>query len=390
MRRKIVAATAISTLIVMSAGCGEKTDYRERLLKLQEQSKKELAKMEATYKAEIVSYKQKLALNEKELRSKVDELAEARRRLAGGRARPAMAARPSLATAEKEAKGAAVKPAAPSEVPEVKAPAGSPDLPKEISLIEQFMLDYGDSIEEGRREQYQKDFAALLAQLRAQAQVEPAARRKERFLAGLREKIEAATDEEEKQSLENRMEKIKNASGEDLEGALDYYQRLDNNNYLNWLMDEYGISRDEMSSYGITPPPRTSWGPDIKEITYNLNSFVADYAPLIAEEQRAQYQKDFNDLLGDLSTRPTDAQVIQRKNQMLADLQARYAAAPENEKQRIERRIQRLEGSDIDSLRPRIQMDKARAIYELSEKYGIPRSELRESGVMVRGWRRGR
>ena len=383
MYAKATLWIGVSAALLMSTGCGRNENYRERFIKLQEQSRKEIARLEALYTAQIESYKQKLASREKELRARSGELAEAKRRFVEKKIRPAMSALSTRELEQKKAKVTAVQPGAQSEGSTETASAEPSAIPKNISLLEQFTLEYENSIEEGRKEQYRKDFGSLLAELRAQAQKEPAQRTRERMVGRLRERINAETDAEDKELLENRLAKIENASPEDLEGTLDYYQQFDNNQEINRLMDEYTISRDELRDYGITPPPRIRWGPDVKEIANNLNSFVENYEPLVAEGERDQYQKDFNDLIANFSTRPTDEQVLQRRNQMMGDLQAQYAAATESAKQRIQRRIQRLEATDLDSLRRRVQMEKAREIGTISDKYGIPRSELRQSGITI-------
>lgn len=390
MLARTIVCIGISTALLTSAGCGKRDDYRERFIKLQEQNRKEIVKLEAMYTAQIDTYKQKLAARERELRARGTELAEAKRRSVEKKIRPAASALSARELGQKKALATAVQPGAQPEGTAETSPTGISAIPGNISMLEQFVSEYENSIAEGRQDKYQKEFGAFLASLRAQAQKEPALQRKERTLGDLRDKIAAETDEDEKEELGNRMEKIKNASGEDLEGILNHYQQLDNNEELGRLMAEYNISRDELSDYGITPPPRTRWGPEIKEITNNLNAFVQDYAPLVPEGQREQYRKDFNDAISNMSTRPTDEQVIQRKNQMMGELEAQLAAAPENEKQRIQRRMQGLEETDLDNLRQRVQMEKARGIRDLSEKYGIPRSELQQSGVMVPRGRRNR
>lgn len=388
MRVKNIALATLLALIFTAPGCGKREDYRARLAQLQEEQRRETAGLEAKYNAQIESYKQRLADREKELLAKSGELAEVKKQISQQPARSAAAA--DAAKQEQRAKAAAAKPdggmGGAAGTPQPKLPP----MAKELSLLEQFTLEYENGIEDGRKEIYQKELGSLLANLRAQAQNEPAPQRKEKALNELREKIAAETDEDARQELENRMGKINNASAEDLEGVLNYYRQLDNNAELSRLMDEYNISRDELRDYGITPPPRTRWAPELKEVTNNLNSFVEDYASLVPEDQREQYRKDFNDVLSNMLTRPTDDQVIQRKNQMLADLQTRYASADERNKDRIQRRIQRLESTDLDGLRRRMQMENSRGIGDLAEKYGIPRDELYQSGVMPPRTRRGR
>lgn len=385
MRTENVVLATLLALLLAAPGCGKRADYQARLTELQEKHRKELAGLEAKYNTQIESYKQRLAAGEKELLAKSGEMAEVKRQLAQQRTQPLTPAA-DAAKQEKNARAAAGK---------AQAGAGGaaetvPPMAKNLSLLEQFTLEYENGIDEARRERYRKDLGSFLAGLRAQARGEPAPQRKEKALGELREKIAAETDEDERQELATRMEKIKGASAEDLEGVLNYYQQLDNNAELGWLMEEYDISRDELRDYGIAPPPRTRWGPEAKEIVNNLNAFVDGYAPLVPAEQREQYRKDFNDAISSLSTRPTDEQVLQKKSQMLADLQAQYAAAEEGGKNRIQRRIQRLESTDVDSLRRRVQMENARGIRDIAEKYGIPHSELRQAGVTAPHTRRGR
>jgi hypothetical protein len=378
--------TAVLALFFTAPGCGKKSDDQARFTRLQEEHRKEIAALEARHAAQIEGYRRQLADREKELLAKSSEMAEAKRRLSERPATPAAAA----PKREQKAKAAAEKAASPKEDAAETAQPEPPPMAKNLSLLEQFTIEHENEIDEGRKERYQKELGSFLAKLREQAQNEPALQRKERTLGELREKIEAETDADEREELENRMEKIENASAEDLAGVLDYYQRLDNNAELSHLMEEYNISRDELWDYGITPPPRTRWGPEIKEVAANLNAFVDDYAPLVPEDQREQYRKDFNDVVSNLSKRPTDEQVLQRKNQMLADLRARYAAADESSRDRLQWRIERLESRSLDSLRRRVQMENAREIRGIAEKYGIPRSEMYQSGVMVSRRRRRR
>lgn len=389
MRTSSMALTALFALLFAAPGCGKREDYQASFTKLREEQRKEIAGLEARYAARIEDYKHKLADREKELLAKSSEMAEVKKRLSRQQMRPVTPVA-AITEQEQKAKATAAKPGARTDGSAGTARTEPPPMAKDLSLLEQFTLEYENGIDKEKKERYLKDFGSFLAGLRAQAQNEPALQRKEKTLGELRAKIEAETDEDELREIENRMEKIKGASAEDLEGILNYYQQLDNNVELSRLMDEYGISRDELKDYGITPPPRTRWGPEIKEVATNLNAFVEDYAPLVPEEQREQYRKDFNDAISNLSTPPTDAQVIQRKNQMLADLQARYAAADEGNKDRIQRRIQRIESTDLDSLRRRVQMENARGIRDIAEKYGIPGSELYQSGVLVPRARRGR
>lgn len=390
MNTKTIAHVALFTLLLTGAGCGKREDYRERFIKLQAEHRKETAKLEAMYTAQIEGYKQKLASREKELHTQSSEIAEVRKLLSAQKIRPVTSARSAREPGQKKALATAVQPGAQPGGPAETSPTGISAIPENISTLEQFVSEYEHSVEEGRQDKYQKDFGAFLAQLRAQAQKEPVQLKKERTIGSLRERINAEADEDERELLENRLAKIEGASPEDMEGTLNYYQQLDNNQQLNWLMDEYTISRDELRDYGITPPPRTRWGPDVKEIANNLNSFVENYTPLVPEGQREQYQKDFSDLITNMTTRPTDVQVIQRKNQMVADLKARYAAAAESDKQRIERRLQGLEATDLDDMRRRMQMESTRGIRDIADKYGIPRSELQQSGVRVRRGRSAR
>jgi DNA repair exonuclease SbcCD ATPase subunit len=386
VRTTIIVLTTPFILFLAATGCGRKEDHRARLAKLQEEHRKDIARLESTYTSRIEGYKQQLAAQEKDLLAKSSELAEAKRLLAEQRTQSAAVDLKQ----DQKAKAAAVMPGVSKDGASESAQPESPPISKNLSLLEQFILEYESGLDKNRKESYLKEFGSFLAKLRSQAQNEPALRRKEKTLAELREKIEVETDGNEREELEKRMESIQNASEEDLEGVLDYYQQLDNNADLSRLMEEYGISRDELRDYGITPPPRTRWGPEAKEIATNLNAFVEDYAPLVPEEQREQYRQDFNEIISNLSTIPTDAQVLQRKNQMLADLQAQYATADEGDKEHIQHRIERLESRDLDSLRRRVQMQNTREIRNIAEKYGISRSELYQSGVTISRSRRSR
>jgi hypothetical protein len=73
--------------------------------------------------------------------------------------------------------------------------------------------------------------------------------------------------------------------------------------------------------------------------------------------------------------------VNNQEDKPMAD--SKGGAAAESDKQRIEQRMQSLEASDLDAMRQRVQMENARGIRDIADKYGIPSSELQQSGVRV-------
>jgi hypothetical protein len=203
------------------------------------------------------------------------------------------------------------------------------------------------------------------------------------MLGSLQSKLAAATSEREQEELKRRLETIQNVPDEDLAQVLVYYQQLDDYRDLERLMDEYNISREELRLRGVEPPPQDTWGPDAKEIAYNLKKFVEAYTPLTNPAQREEYRQDFETCLSALTSRPTDEQVRQRQVQMLDELEERAATASEEEKARLERRMQALRNADPDDARRMVQGQNLRELNQLVEKYGIPADELRRSGVLL-------
>jgi len=212
------------------------------------------------------------------------------------------------------------------------------------------------------------------------------------MVAQLREQIGGETDEREARRLQGRLDRLENAAEEDLGGILDYYYALDEIRGLNVLMARYNISREELRQAGIEPPPRRNWGPDVLEVAFNLDNFVRLYEPVVAEDTRDGYREEFNDYLVRMTTRPSDEEVLQRRDQMLVELEQRSAASNERESQRIAARIERVQNADLNSIRRRMQFETLGELYGLVQKYDIPRAELREAGVWSgrrRGFRRG-
>jgi len=329
------------------------------------------------YKRKVISYEAELA----ELRR---DLASARRTTRHeGAARAAEA--PALASPVTREKSAATAPSSRSS-----PPAGAKAEPDAAALVEQFAKEFQESVEEGRREQFQADLKAYAAELRARMSEADIIQRKARAVEILQEQIAAATDVRERESLERRMEKIQAASPEDLPGVLSYYEEMDTFQELNRLMDEYNISREDLREYGIEPPPRRRWGPDAREIAWNLGRFVENYAPLVDQSVRDQYRRDFESYLNTLSSKPTEADLLQKRNQMLGRLQEEYNAAGEEDRARIKRQMERVERYSAERLRRQIESDNLRALRDLAEKYDLPRSEMRQSGVWAPTDRRRR
>lgn len=376
--------------LVFTIGCGDKTDRDEQILELQKKSIKEIDDLKAKHKAQINSYEQKLSYYEGELTLLREELTAKEKLLGKAKAVLKPAPKPIKAVERKRPEEKATKAAEAIKTPKEVVDLAEPTPVGMDYTLESFVDKYEASIGESSREQYRKDFDTFVAQLKEQSKGVPALKRKEKMLQDLQGKIDSATGEREAEQLEARMKKIENASETDLAGVLDYYQELDNIQELNQLMEKYNIPRARLIEEGIMPPPRSSWRPNMADIAYSLESFVERYEPLTGEEQRDQYKKDFSDYIDSLTTTLSDKQVLQRRDQMLVDLQARYETASDREKRRLDRRMRRLEDSDMDRLRRRMQYDQLRDLNDLAEKYNIPISELRQSGVRVRRRRRTR
>ncbi len=379
MYTRVIAVLAALAVLIVVIGCGEKENYKERFLKLQEQHEKEMGRLEEQRKG----YEQKLSSYDTELSALRERLAAAQTlideiKVNLGASTGVLEAGEKESLKEEKAQGGEE-----TEAPVNIVSSAKPTNEEIDYLLEWFAWSHEPFIDEGMREEYRKDFSDYIANLREQSTDEPMPERKDKVLSSLQQQINQTTDDSERELLQRRIEKLQNADEDDLEGILDYYQRLDNIQGLNHLMEKYNISREELRESGIAPPPRGSWGPDVKEIAYNLNNFVRNYEPLAETGQRDQYRKDFNDYITNLTTRPTDEQVLQRRDQMLRDLEERRKTASEGEKQRLERRMRRLQDSDTDRLRRWVQIDKLSELNKLAEKYGIPNNELRQSGVLL-------
>ena len=386
-----IKAIAVLAVLIVAVGCGEKEDYESRFLKLQEQHKKEIDRLKTRHKEEHKVYEQKLGSYETELgalRIKLvaaEELLDKTKKAAGASSDVLTAGEEGSIKEETVQRGEEPEPSV-----DVASSAVSTSVENDY-MLEWFVWNYEPFISGEMREEYRKDFGDYIAGLREQSAGESSLDRKEKMMSGLQEQIAQTTDAGERELLEGRMEKIQNAGEEDLEGVIDYYQTMDNIDGLNNLMEKYNISREELREAGVTPPPRDNWWPEAKEIAYNLNKFVSKYEPLTDEGQRDQYRKDFSDYITDLTAHRTDGQVLQKRDQMIMEMEEEYKAASDREKQRLERRMRRLQNSDTDSLRRLLQVDGLRALNQLAEKYDIPGSELRQSGVWIsrrRGSRR--
>ncbi|MDP8248922.1 MAG: hypothetical protein P9M00_12340 [Candidatus Tritonobacter lacicola] len=385
-----IKAIAILAVLIVAVGCGEKEDYKARFLELREQHKKEIDRLKTQQKEEHKAYEQKLGSYETELGALREKLDVVEEHL--DKTKKAAGASPDVLTAGQEkAEEETVRVDEESWPPaDIESSAVSPPGENDY-MLEWFARSYEPFIAGEMREEYRKDFGDYIAGLREQSAAELSLDRKEKMLSGLQEQIAQTTDDGERELLEGRMEKIQNADEEDLEGVIDYYQTLDNIDGLNNLMEKYNISREELREAGVTPPPRDNWWPEAKEIAYNLNKFVSKYEPLMDEGRREQYSKDFSDYITDLTAHRTDEQVLQKRDQMIMEMEEDYKAASDREKQRLERRMRRLQNSDTDSLRRWIQIDGLRELNQMVEKYDIPGSELRQSGVWIprrRGSRR--
>lgn len=385
-----IKAIAVLAVLIVAVGCGEKEDYKARFLELQEQHKKEIDRLKARHKEEDKAYEQKLGSYDTELSALRIKLDAAEEHLE--KTKKAAGVSPDVHTAEQEkAEEETVRvdeePWPPADIESsAVSTSGENDY-----MLEWFARSYEPFIAVEMKEEYRKDFGDYIAGLREQSAGESALERKEKMLSGLQEQIAQTTDDGERELLEMRMEKIQNAGEEDLEGVIEYYQTLDNIDGLNDLLEKYNISREELREAGVTPPPRDNWWPEAKEIAYNLNKFVSKYEPLMDEGQRDQYRKDFSDYITDLTVHRTDEQVLQKRDQMIMEMEEQYKAVSDREKQRLERRMRRLQNFDVDILRRLVQIDGLRELNQMVEKYDIPGSELRQSGVWIprrRGSRR--
>ncbi|MEI6632321.1 MAG: hypothetical protein WCP22_00725, partial [Chlamydiota bacterium] len=316
------------------AGCGKADEYRQRYHELQEQTRRKISDLDAARRADLTRYEQRIIGYEAELRRLTAELTAAKQfpaakgTLAGRSPAPA----PGVAQGKDSPARALAALAASGD-------AASGEEATVASLLEQFIQDYEDTIDEGRRAQFRNDFAAYIARLKEQPGAVPVPQRKDARLRDLRARLESASNDRERELLQSRIGSIENASAEDLPGVLDYYQRLDSIQSLNRLMEEYNIPRDELSAAGIEPPPRNSWQPEAREIAGNLKDFADRYEPLAPPEQRAQFREEFDACAANLTARPSDAQVVEMRNAMLGDLRTQAAAATGRQQERINGRI---------------------------------------------------
>jgi hypothetical protein len=380
--REVIPLTILA-VIISCAGCGEKADDGQELATLKEQNKKAVARLESKYKAQIEKYEKRLRTYEAE----IDALTRQRDVLEKSRAEEGLKVVKSPAVAGKIIKKSPVEQSVQSGgQPEASADTASLESagPEEtVQLLESFAKDHENFVQKENRDRYREDFNNYISRLKEQSANLPLVKRRENMLKSLQEKIDTAADDQEAELLERRMAKIEGAHEDDLEGILDYYDKLENNRELNQLMDEYSISRDELWEYGIDPPPRGSWRPNVADIALNLSNFADSYTHLTEEGERAQYTKDFSDLISGITARPSDAEALRRRDEELSALRNRYETASERGKRRLDRRMERLENSDLSRLKRRIQFDKLRELNNLAEKYDIPDEELRQSGVLV-------
>lgn len=368
-----ILALAFIMAFPFCAGCGGREADEKRLDEIREKSRKELARLESRLK----EYDSRVREYESEIASLKGELAVFRADRSEEAPPAAPAAEPSP-PALREA--AAVIPTV-QDRRTAAAPAGGEQEPGIDSLVAEFTTEYGASVEKGSRERFKSDFEAFAASMKARQEGEPAPISREEALENLRDRIAAATDPREKAILEQRLQRIEGASEADLPGVLDYFDRLDSNQRLRELMDEYNISRKDLAEFGIEPPPRSNWGPDVREIADNLESFVDLYAPVVEEGMREQYRGDFNEYISKLNRIWSEGELNVKREEMISSIREQYATATEENRARLERRVRRLEGASPERLRQIVQYETLREMNLLADKYGIPRSELRQSGI---------
>jgi hypothetical protein len=376
-RSQTVRFLVLLTVILAAGGCRKKEDYRERYLELRKRHKEQIALLTARHKSErqqqekeIDRYRSDLSALKKKL-SRTEELR--------GRGGALSRTRSPLEQA------AAVE--TPSEEPESPPgiPAGTPfPSPGEVEALERFLEEYAPRVDTGKVEKFKEDFSAYIARRREEPAVTTAAERRESALEDLGRKLDETTDDRERGELERRIEKIENAGEDDLAGVLDYYRKMDDFRELHRLMDEFNISRGDLIESGVTPPPQDSWRPDPRDTAYNLRRFVESYEPLTDESRRDQYREDFQQYLDKLVARPSDGEALRRRDQLVDELKAGLENASAEERTRLERRIERIRNSGVEELRSMVVAEKLRELGDLVEKYGLPRDELRQSGVLLR------
>jgi hypothetical protein len=383
MRTRTTPAAALLALAaaLLAAGCGKTDDYRRRYFSLREETRRKIADLDAARRADRARYEQRLIGYEAELRRLRAELAAERQFPAAKdevRVPPPAPPRAQDSASPAQALAALAEPVDPAAEEEETV----------ASLLETFVQEYEGLIDEGRRAQFRGDFAAYLALLRDDTHALPASRRKDAALRDLRARVETAASERERARLTERISMIEGASAEDLPGVLDYYHRLDGIQTMNRLLDEYEIPREELAAAGIEPPPRSSWQPEAREVAANLRSFAEQYEAIVPPGMREQFRRESAACAAALSARPTDAEVVARRNAMLGDLRERAAAAGPERQERFARRIRELETGSLDAVRRRMQAEKLHEVSALVERYSIPQHELRESGVWYQRRRR--
>lgn len=379
MRSRLKKTAVIFAIFVIPAGCGKNDDYNKRYLKLQERYEKKIGQLQADREKDKKSYEQKISMYESRLNSLREKLSGEEFLLSKREAKDA------LQTGDVQSGGAerATARLAEETGTVLSAESGSaPALPDNVELLEDFMEDYAPRIEEERREQFRKDFTAYIDRQGEQSSNVTNFKRRDIMLERLKQRLSETADGDEQKELLRRMDNIQNAGSDNLAGVLDYYERLDDFRNLKILMDDYNISRQELRESGVEPPPRDSRRPDAKETAFNLSNFISNYEPLIDSDRREQYKEDFGEYINDLTTRPTDEQVLQIRDQRLAELKERAETASDREKSSIERRMTSLQNSDMAELRRMAQSSKLRELNQLVEKYDIPRDELTQSGVL--------
>ncbi|MDD5556591.1 MAG: hypothetical protein PHN82_04980 [bacterium] len=335
---------------------------------------------------ELISLRAKVSAHERRIAAYEGEIEALRGRLAEeiGRVPPAPAAPPPVA--------ALVEPAPPvaahEQVPLVDAPPA--EAAAEARPDEDAVERFAAALDEKTRERFRADLAAYAASLGTRGGAEAAPQRRETMLRDLRDRMAEATEPDERDLLEDRIRRIEEAHPEDLAGVLDYFDELERIESVNRMMEEYGIGREQLRALGVEPPPRRRWGPESAEIASNLESFVERYEPLVDQGRREQYRREFGERLKALTARPTDADLARQRERMLAELRERQAASPEEDQRRLQRQLRRLEHTDLDGLRRMAEYRTYREIGAIAEQYGIPRAELRETGVWIpqRGRRR--
>jgi len=248
--KSLLCISALVCLGAFLSGCGDQEDYQARYLELRERHNAEIARLKVQHEQETKEWRRQIRAYEERLRALRGQLDREPVGVLGHRAN-----RDPLPTAKDLADGMNAQT---GTVPESEATGALTGVPA-AGLLEAFAKDYAPRIEESRREQFAKDFTAYVAELRKDGEGADAQTR-DRMLEVLQTRIASAASEREREELKRRQETIRSASDEDLQDVLAYYQELDNFRELEQLMDEYGISREELRLKGIEPPPQNSWG----------------------------------------------------------------------------------------------------------------------------------